>query len=56
VVRVAAADEEAGECLGNSGRFGLGPVTVEVPQCGADAAAAVDRPRELRRRPPVPVC
>ena len=28
VVRVAAGDEEARECLGNSGRSRLGPVTV----------------------------
>jgi hypothetical protein len=56
MVRVAAGDEEAGECLGNPGRSRLGPVTVEMTQCGAHVAPVVDRPGELRRRSPLRMC
>jgi hypothetical protein len=47
VARLAAADEEARERLGDEVRVGLGAVGIEVAQRLADAAAAADRAGEL---------
>jgi hypothetical protein len=52
VMRVAAGDEKARQRLGDASRSGFGGVVVEMAQCRADAAAVVNRSRELERRSP----
>lgn len=52
MVRIAARNEEPGQRLGYPHSSGLGPVTVQVPQCGTHISAALDRPGELPGRPP----
>ena len=49
VVGLAAADEKAGQRLGDHGGSGLGAVHVQVAQRLADAAAALHGPGELVR-------
>jgi hypothetical protein len=41
MVRIATRHEEAGQRLGYSLSSGLGPMTVQVPQCGAYAPSAL---------------
>ncbi len=52
MVRIAAHNEEPGERLGYPHRSGLGPVTVQVSQCGTHVPAALHGPGELPRSPP----
>ena len=50
VVRVAASDEKSGQRLGHSSGLGLGPMTIEMPQCRAHLTAVLNRLGELTRR------
>jgi hypothetical protein len=52
MVRIAARDKKSRERLGHPVRPGLGPVAVEMSQCGADATPAINRPGELPRSRP----
>ncbi len=52
VVRIAACHQKPRQRLRHPFRSGVGPVTVEVPECGTHAAAAFDRTGELARSPP----
>jgi hypothetical protein len=52
MVRIATRNEEPGQRLGYALSSGLGPVTVQVPQCGTHVPAALDRPGELPGSPP----
>jgi hypothetical protein len=49
VVRIAAGDQKSRQRLGHPVRTGLGPVPVEMSQCGADATSVVNRSGELPR-------
>ena len=52
MVRIAACDQKSRERLCHSVRPGLGPVAVEMSQCGADATPVINRPGELPRSHP----
>jgi hypothetical protein len=52
MVRIAARNQETGQRLGYTDSSGLGPVTVQVPQCGTHVPAALHCPGELPRTPP----
>ncbi len=52
MVRIAARYKESRERLCHSERPGLGPVAVEMSQCGADVAPVIDRPGNLPRSRP----
>jgi hypothetical protein len=52
MVRIATRNEKPGQRLGHPQSSGLGPVTVEVPQCGTHVPAALHCPGELPRSPP----
>jgi len=51
MVRVTASDEEASERLGQTRRACLGPVPIEMTQCGAHRRSAFDRLDQLQRTP-----
>jgi hypothetical protein len=52
MVRIATGDEKPGQRLRHPQSSGLGPVSVQVPQCGANIPAALHCPGELPRSPP----
>ena len=52
MVRIAARDKKSRERLCHPVRPGLGPVAVEMSQCGADATPVINRPGELPRSRP----
>ena len=52
MVRIATRNEEPGQRLSYPHSSGLGPVTVQVPQCGTHLPAALDRPGKLPGSPP----
>jgi len=52
MVRIAARDKKSRERLCHPDRPGLGPVAVEMSQCGADVTPVIDRPGELPRSRP----
>jgi hypothetical protein len=52
MVRIATRNEKSGQRLGHPHSFGLGPVAVQVPQCGTHVPAGLDCPGELPRSPP----
>jgi hypothetical protein len=52
VVRIAARNEEPRQRLGYPHSSGLGPVTIQVPQCGTNVPAPLNRPGELPGSPP----
>jgi hypothetical protein len=52
VVRIAARNEKPCERLGHPHSSRLGPVTVQVPQCGTHVTAVLHRPGELPGSPP----
>ena len=52
VVRIASRYKESRQRLGYPDRLGLGPVAVEMPQCGANVAPVIDRPGDLPRSRP----
>ena len=52
MVRIAARYKESRERLCHPDRPGLGPVAVEMSQCGADVAPVIDRPGDLPRSRP----
>ena len=52
VVRIATRDQESRERLCHAVRPGLGPVAIEMSQCGADATPVINRPGELPRSRP----
>jgi hypothetical protein len=52
MVRIATRNEEPGQRLGHPQSSGLGPVTVQVSQCGTHVPAALHCPGELPRSPP----
>ncbi len=52
VMRIAARNEKARERLRNTGRSWLGPVAVEMSQCGTHVTSVLYRPGELTRAPP----
>ena len=49
MMRIAAGYKESRERLCHPDRSGLGPVAVEMSQCGADVAPVIDRPGDLPR-------
>jgi len=52
MVRIAARYKKSREGLCHPDRPGLGPVAVEMSQCGADVAPVIDRPGDLPRSRP----
>lgn len=52
MMRIAARYKESRECLRHPDRPGLGPVAVEMSQCGANVAPVIDRPGDLPRSRP----
>ncbi len=52
MVGITPCDKKSRERLCHPARPGLGPVAVEMSQCGADAAPVINRPGELPRSPP----
>ncbi len=52
MVRIAARDKKSRERLCHAVRARLGPVPVEMSQCGANAPPVINRPGELPRSRP----
>ena len=52
MMRITARYKESRERLCHPDRPGLGPVAVEMSQCGADVAPVIDRPGDLPRSRP----
>ena len=52
MMRIAARDKKSRERLCHPVRPGLGPVAVEMSQCGPDATPVINRPGELPRSRP----
>jgi hypothetical protein len=55
MMRIAARYKKPRERLSHPNRPGLGPMAVEMSQCGADVAPVIDRPGDLPRSRPPPV-
>ena len=52
MVRITTCDKKSRERLGHPVRPGLGPMAVEMSECGTDATPVVNRPGELPRSRP----
>ena len=52
VMRITARYQKSRERLCHPDRPGLGPMAVEMSQCGADVAPVIDRPGDLPRSRP----
>jgi hypothetical protein len=49
MVRIAPRNEKPGQRVRHPRGSGLGPMSVQVPQCGADVPPALHRAGELPR-------